>query len=61
IDREYGVARQITDEIARCLKCKSELGEEQEERVDSMFHRLVKTFMGGSFEPCVDTHLESMR
>jgi len=59
LTRNTGVARQITDEIARCLKCKSELDEEK--RVDSMFHRLVKTFMRGSFEPCVDTHLESMR
>ena len=50
--------REITDEIARRLKCKAELVEEREERVDSMFYRLVKTFMRGSFEPRVDTALE---
>ena len=45
----------ITSEIARRLKCKAELVREREERLDSMFYRLVKAFMRGSFEPRVDT------
>lgn len=47
--------REITDEIARRLKCKAELVEAHEERCDSMFYRLIKTFMRGSFEPRIDT------
>lgn len=47
--------REITDEIARRLKCKAELVEEHEERCDTMFYRLIKTFMRGSFEPRIDT------
>jgi cytidylate kinase len=46
---------EITEEIARRLKCKSELVQAREERCDSMFYRLAKTFMRGSFEPRVDT------
>jgi cytidylate kinase len=46
---------EITEEIARRLKCKSELVQQREERCDSMFYRLAKTFMRGSFEPRVDT------
>jgi cytidylate kinase len=45
----------ITAEIARRLKCKAELVRAREERCDSMFYRLIKTFMRGSFEPRVDT------
>jgi|SRR5665213_3348013 len=47
--------REITSEIARRLKCKAELVAEREERLDSMFYRLIKAFMRGSFEPSVDT------
>jgi cytidylate kinase len=47
--------QEITSEIARRLKCKAELVEQREERLDSMFYRLVKAFMRGSFEPRVDT------
>lgn len=47
--------QEITDEIARRLKCKAELVRAREERCDSMFYRLIKTFMRGSFEPRVDT------
>ena len=47
--------QQITEEIARRLKCKAEQVEAREERCDSMFYRLIKTFMGGRFEPRVDT------
>ena len=46
--------QEITDEIARWLKCKAELVKQHEERCDSMFYRLIKTFMRGSFEPRVD-------
>jgi cytidylate kinase len=45
----------ITDEIAQRLRCKSELVKAREERCDSMFYRLIKVFMRGSFEPRVDT------
>jgi cytidylate kinase len=47
--------REITAEIARRLKCKHELVQEREERLDSMFYRLIKAFMRGSFEPRIDT------
>jgi cytidylate kinase len=47
--------QEITAEIARRLKCKAEQVEAREERCDSMFYRLIKTFMRGSFEPRVDT------
>lgn len=46
--------QEITDEIARRLKCKAELVKQHEERCDSMFYRLIKTFMRGSFEPRVN-------
>jgi cytidylate kinase len=45
----------ISAEIARRLKCKTELVEAREERCDSMFYRLIKSFMRGSFEPSVDS------
>jgi cytidylate kinase len=47
--------QEITAEIARRLKCKKEMVEQREERLDSMFYRLVKAFMRGSFEPHIDT------
>jgi cytidylate kinase len=49
---------EITEEIARRLKCKAELVERREERVDSMFYRLMKAFMRGSFESQTDAGLE---
>jgi len=47
--------REITAEIARRLKCKHEMVAEREERLDSMFYRLIKAFMRGSFEARIDT------
>jgi cytidylate kinase len=47
--------QEITEQIARRLNCKAEHVEAREERCDSMFYRLIKTFMRGSFEPRVDT------
>jgi len=47
--------QEITDEIARRLKCKAELVKAREERCDSMYYRLIKSFIRGSFEPRVDT------
>lgn len=47
--------QEITEEIARRLKCKKEMVAEHEERLDSMFYRLMKAFMRGSFEPAIDT------
>lgn len=46
---------EITDEIARRLKCKKEVVERREERVDSVFYRLMKAFMRGSFEAQIET------
>src|SRR5258708_1434035 len=48
----------ITEEIARRLKCKAELVRKREERVDSVFYRLMKAFMRGSFESQTDASLE---
>jgi hypothetical protein len=47
--------QEITSEIARRLKCKAELVQEREERCDSLYYRLVKAFMRGSFEPSVNS------
>jgi cytidylate kinase len=46
---------EITDEIARRLNCKAEMVERHEERLDSVFYRLMKAFMRGSFEARVET------
>ena len=46
---------EITDEIARRLKCKKEVVERREERLDSVFYRLMKAFMRGSFEAQIET------
>jgi cytidylate kinase len=46
---------EITDEIARRLHCKAEIVEKHEERLDSVFYRLMKAFMRGSFEARVET------
>jgi cytidylate kinase len=47
--------QEITEEIARRLKCKKEMVAEHVERLDSMFYRLIKAFMRGSFEARIDT------
>ena len=47
--------QEITSEIARRLKCRHEAVQEREERCDSLYYRLVKAFMRGSFEPSVDS------
>ena len=47
---------EMTDEIARRLRCKAETVEQHEERLDSMFYRLMKAFMRGSFEARVETN-----
>ena len=49
---------EITEEIARRLKCKAESVQRREERVDSMFYSLMKAFMRGSFETQTDASLE---
>lgn len=48
----------ITEEIARRLKCKAEVVEKREERLDSVYYRLVKAFMRGSFETQTEAGLE---
>jgi len=45
---------EITEEIARRLKCKAEQVEQHEEKLDSVFYRLMKAFMRGSFEAQAD-------
>jgi cytidylate kinase len=45
---------QITEEIARRLKCKAELVQRREEKLDSIYYRLMKAFMRGSFETQAD-------
>jgi len=50
--------REITEEIARRLKCKAESVQKREERVDSVFYSLIKAFMRGSFETQTDASLE---
>jgi cytidylate kinase len=42
--------REITNEIARRLKCDAHSVEEREERLDPTFYRLFKVFMRGSYE-----------
>lgn len=46
---------ELTARIAGRLKCAPKLVASHEERVDSMFYRLVKTFMRGSFEARTDS------
>jgi len=45
---------EVTEEIARRLKCKAEQVERREEKLDSVFYRLMKAFMRGSFESHAD-------
>lgn len=47
--------KDITSEIAHRLHCNEDLVAQHEERVDSVFYRLVKVFMRGSFESRVGT------
>ncbi len=42
--------REITNEIARRLKCDAHSVEEREERLDPTYYRLLKVFMRGSYE-----------
>ncbi len=42
--------RQVTCEIANRLKCDVRAVEQREERCDTTFYRLMKTFMRGSYE-----------
>ena len=49
---------EITQEIAKRLRCDIHAVEEREERLDPTFYRLVKTFMRGSYEDRIGTGLE---
>jgi cytidylate kinase len=49
---------ELTARIAGRLKCEPRLVAQHEERVDSMFYRLVKTFMRGSFEARTEANVE---
>ncbi len=46
---------EITDEIARRLKCKAKAIDDHGEKLDSVFYRLMKAFMRGSFEAQIET------
>ena len=46
---------EFTARLAARLKCEPKIVEQHEERVDSMFYRLIKAFMRGSFERRTDT------
>ena len=48
----------ITDKIAKRLKCDPSSVAEREERLDSTYYRLVKTFMRGSYEDRTGNRLE---
>jgi cytidylate kinase len=45
---------EITDAIARHLKCDKHSVEQREERDDSIFYKLIKVFMRGSYEPSMN-------
>jgi cytidylate kinase len=47
--------QEITSEIARHVHCDANLIAQREERLDSMFHSLLKVFMRGSFEAQIET------
>ena len=47
--------KEITAAIARRLNCEASQVERHEERIDSVFYRMMKTFMRGSFEPRTET------
>lgn len=40
----------LTDEIARCIECECSEVEQHEEKRDPVFHRLLRSFMRGSYE-----------
>ena len=46
---------EITDTLARHLKCDKHAVEEREERDDSVFYKLVKVFMRGSYEASLNS------
>jgi cytidylate kinase len=47
--------KELTARLANRLKCEPKIVQQHEERVDSMFYRLMKAFMRGSFERRTDT------
>ncbi len=50
----------LTEEIAHRLKCDVTAVEQREEKLDSTYYRLVKTFMRGSFEDRTGSRLETL-
>jgi cytidylate kinase len=48
----------LTTRIAGRLNCEPKAVEQREERVDSVFYRLIKAFMRGSVEPRTDAAVE---
>ena len=46
---------EFTARLASRLKCEQKIVKQHEERVESMFYRLIKAFMRGSFERRTDT------
>ncbi len=49
---------EITEEIAKRLKCDIHAVEQREERLDPTYYRLFKTFMRGSYEDRIGTGVE---
>jgi cytidylate kinase len=46
----------LTEEIARLAKCPKSVVEGREERTDSLYYRLFKSFLRGSYEGSLNAH-----
>jgi cytidylate kinase len=46
----------LTEEIARLAKCPKSIVEGREERTDSLYYRLFKSFLRGSYEGSLNAH-----
>jgi cytidylate kinase len=46
----------LTEEIARLAKCPKSVVEVREERTDSLYYRLFKSFLRGSYEGSLNAH-----
>jgi cytidylate kinase len=48
--------KDLTEEIARLAKCPKNVVEVREERTDSLYYRLFKSFLRGSYEGSLNAH-----
>lgn len=46
----------LTEEIARLAECPKALVADREEKIDSLYYRLFKSFLRGSYEGSLNTH-----